>query len=343
MEERPLLSIIIPVFNSEDVLTRTLKSLNKQSLGEAEVIFVNDGSTDGSLGLLRDFAKHSPGLRYITTENRGAFLAREEGIKQARGEYIGFCDAGDEVSSDGFNKMMSAAISTGADMAVGAFRRINNGMTGKLEANSFGDSVHPVNPNSGWLATINTALWNKIFRAEVLEHRLSLERPPRVMEDALFLYSLYPFMSSVAFVSESVYRYHVDAYSAMSHISTREISGLIEAWSTVRARIAEDNREFLPIVDLGAFIHLGISAPLHLERDPRYDFKDGLHVIRDALSGRFPLHDNKQFTSRAYVKRWPTMKPIRLASLCESVGILPAALGLYRLLQKSPGSSPTWR
>lgn len=116
------LSVIVPVYNMarDGILEYCINSLVNQTLESMEIIAVDDASTDSSLEVLRDFEAKYPGrVRVIASpENRRQGGARNLGLKEARGNYIGFLDADDWVVSDLFEKMVTRAKETGAD-AVG--------------------------------------------------------------------------------------------------------------------------------------------------------------------------------------------------------------------------------
>ena len=90
-------SVIIPVYNKEDYLEACFASLLEQTISRdaLEVIFIDDGSSDGSLGILGDFAAGHPWARVIANENGGVSSARNAGIKAAKGKYLGFLDPDD--------------------------------------------------------------------------------------------------------------------------------------------------------------------------------------------------------------------------------------------------------
>lgn len=91
-----MISIIIPVYNQADKITKTLKSIEKQSFRDYEVIIVNDGSSDGLDEVFGNFIKNSSDKNnylFINQENKGAPAARNRGFKEANGEFLFFCDA----------------------------------------------------------------------------------------------------------------------------------------------------------------------------------------------------------------------------------------------------------
>ena len=91
------LSVIIPVYNAEDTIRETLDSVLGQSLKEIEVICVDDGSRDGSVGVIREYMAQDPRVSLICQQNRFAGAARNAGIEAAKGEYLFFLDADDYV------------------------------------------------------------------------------------------------------------------------------------------------------------------------------------------------------------------------------------------------------
>lgn len=93
----PVFSIIIPIFNAEKTLIRTLESIKKQGLSieDYEIILVNDGSTDNSLQLCEDFCRENRNCKIIDQRNQGVSSARNNGIKNAQGTFLCFLDSDD--------------------------------------------------------------------------------------------------------------------------------------------------------------------------------------------------------------------------------------------------------
>jgi len=81
----PLVSAIIPLYNYEKYIEGSLNSILEQTFGDYEIIVVDDGSTDGSAGILRNYLNR---IRYVYQDNSGHSAARNKGISQARGEYM---------------------------------------------------------------------------------------------------------------------------------------------------------------------------------------------------------------------------------------------------------------
>ena len=105
------LSIIIPCYNVENYLGKCVDSvLNNKLKDEFEIILVNDGSTDNTLGVIKSYAKQYPDvIKYIDQKNKGLSGARNSGMDIAKGEYITFLDSDDYVDSAMYNKLLKKA------------------------------------------------------------------------------------------------------------------------------------------------------------------------------------------------------------------------------------------
>ncbi len=124
----PKVSVIIPVYNTEKYLKKCLDSVLGQTLSDIEVICINDCSTDGSLGILQDYAAQDERIKIIDlAENKGAAAARNEGIDKAQGEYLGFVDSDDFVDLDFYEKLYNKATEEEADCAKGNYRNAQTG------------------------------------------------------------------------------------------------------------------------------------------------------------------------------------------------------------------------
>jgi glycosyltransferase involved in cell wall biosynthesis len=111
-------SIIVPVYNAEPYLHRSLDSLVNQTLWDIEIICINDCSPDNSLTVLKKYAKKDSRIKIIDFEkNQGVSVARNSGMKIATGEYVGFCDPDDYVDLDFYEKLYKLAKGKNADIA----------------------------------------------------------------------------------------------------------------------------------------------------------------------------------------------------------------------------------
>lgn len=122
----PKVSVIVPVFNTSQYIAKCCRSLFEQTLDSIQYIFVDDGSSDGSLRIvedtLSDYPNRSKQVKFVYHDkNRGVGAARHEGLKEVDGEYIIHCDSDDWVELDLYQILYETAISEGADIVSCAY------------------------------------------------------------------------------------------------------------------------------------------------------------------------------------------------------------------------------
>lgn len=198
------LSIIVPVYNVKPFLPACLDSLVNQTIRDYEVILIDDGSTDGSAEIVRDYASRYPELvRILRVDNGGQGRARNFGIDMARGEYLGFVDSDDWVEPDMYEKLCRKADETAADIVVCDFmEKYSDGREKYLKA-ALQDEK---------LASAGSAC-NKIFRASIVE---DVRFPSGLWyEDFYFSAMMLIRSGHTEFISEPLYIYRRGQESTM--------------------------------------------------------------------------------------------------------------------------------
>ena len=119
-----MISVIVPVYNSEKYLKACIDSIIKQTYTDLEIICVNDGSTDGSLEILREFACMDSRVVVHSQENHGVSTARNVGLKFAHGEFVSFIDSDDEMELDMYELLIQTQNEYQADIVHCGYKRI---------------------------------------------------------------------------------------------------------------------------------------------------------------------------------------------------------------------------
>lgn len=336
-------SVIVPVFNAAKTLSTTLSSLLAQTYKNIELLIINDGSTDASLEIIKSYQvqSHLADFQIISINNRGAYYAREEGITRATGDYLAFCDAGDALEASFIEDMLTAAKTNSADVAVCAYKRVQ-GRHAHIEMASFGTQSLPVNEESGWLVSVNTSLWNKLFRREVLQKRSILKHAPRIGEDALMLHSLFPYIKKISFLEEPLYSYKTSESSTMATLTAPELDNMSFCWEQIRQEAAQINPAFSAIIDLSAMVHLGVSAPLVIAGTKGENLKECITHTTEILNRSFPEYRNNPFVKKAYVQQFPQMKKIAAMHFFVIHGLMGAGAKGYRLLNSHTNFQLGW-
>lgn len=120
----PKLSVIVPVYNVEKYLSRCVESILAQDFADYELILVNDGTKDGSVAIMEEYAQKDARVRLVHKENGGLSSARNAGLAVAQGEYVIFIDSDDWIAPGLFQNAVRAADETGATQVLWDYRRV---------------------------------------------------------------------------------------------------------------------------------------------------------------------------------------------------------------------------
>lgn len=120
-------SVIVPAYNAESTIGKTVKSIQSQSFKDWVLLIVDDGSSDATGKVVRSFAAEDDRIRYIKQPNGGASSARNRGLDMADSEYVSFCDADDTYEPEYLELMIKALKETNADFAMCGFHKVKDG------------------------------------------------------------------------------------------------------------------------------------------------------------------------------------------------------------------------
>ena len=122
---KDLISVIVPVYNTEQYLKECLDSIINQTYKNIEIIIIDDGSTDNSLKIIKEYAENDGRIKYVSRENKGTLKTRIEGIKKAKGEFISFVDSDDWLELNAMNILYNKIVKHSADMVRASFKEVS--------------------------------------------------------------------------------------------------------------------------------------------------------------------------------------------------------------------------
>ncbi len=180
-------SVIVPVYNVEKYLKRCLDSLVNQTLSDIEIICVNDGSTDGSAQILEEYTQKDNRIRIVEQINSGVSEARNVGVRQAVGEFIGYVDPDDFIEPDFYEKLYNSAKDNNCDIACASVIRENEKKK-KVLIKYDKQSVAKTVKEKFELAHLpeHCYIWNKIYNREKLLNSGITFRREMVYEDMIY-------------------------------------------------------------------------------------------------------------------------------------------------------------
>lgn len=218
--KRPSISVIVPIWNTEKYLHRCLTSLVNQTKKDIEIVCVNDGSSDSSLDIMKEFAAKDSRIKVVDKKNQGVAVARNVGLKNASGKYIMWCDSDDEYLPETCEKMYSAIEAHKVDMAVCAIRVINDNVDSKLtgDIEDYVRLKFSGKQSVNWNLIVHTdvSLPSKIMKKSLID-KYGMHFPDGLhFEDAYFFDQYFTASKSVYYMDEKLYNYHRNNDSIMS-------------------------------------------------------------------------------------------------------------------------------
>lgn len=210
-----MISIIVPAYNGENTVEKTIRSILAQTYTNIEVIAVNDGSTDGTKAVLEKIAKQDERVKIVNKENGGVSSARNAGLKAAIGEYITFVDADDFVEADMYELLFGLMNEHNADIAHCGYKRIEDGQevfatnSGKVTVQSHGEALACA--IEGKLFT--GGVWNKLYKKSLFDN-ICFDETVKINEDILVNYLAFKNADRSVYTDSPKYIYNMRADSA---------------------------------------------------------------------------------------------------------------------------------
>lgn len=219
----PLISIIIPVFNAENFISTCLESILYQDFKDYEIILINDGSTDKSGEICERYKEKDGRITVIHKSNEGVSIARNSGIKLAKGEWILFCDSDDQLSSNCLNVFYKAS-KFDFDLISTSYSIIKTKEIIEFDThpNIFSSLDYAKLLLTNYKGEYQGYLWCKLFRRNIIINN-TLEFDPNISynEDRLFIFQYLTMLSNqIIYLNEITYFYNQLNSGAMNSIQS---------------------------------------------------------------------------------------------------------------------------
>ena len=244
MEEAPKVSVIIPVYNTEQYLRQCLDTVVNQTLREIEIICVDDASTHGSRAILQEFVQQDSRFKVFHQENQGQGKARNNGLYQGEGKFVVFLDSGDWFEPVFLQEMVQEGGRTGADITICSSDEFD------VNTNRFGDgswmlksemvpkdAFSPLEIADSLFQFTYGWPWDKLYRAEFIqqEHFLFPDLPNS--EDLVFVFTSLAAASKITIVQEVEVHHRMSRASSVSNSRCRAPEATYQAVAKLRERL----------------------------------------------------------------------------------------------------------
>lgn len=246
---KPLISIIVPVYNTEAYLDRCLESIVYQTYTNIEIICIDDGSTDDSGIILEKWKTKDPRIKVFHKNNGGVASARNLGLKKSEGEYIGWVDSDDTITSDYFEHLISYAISYDAEIVVAN----SSAQTNRLIRNR--DILKAFLLNQLSRGMPYNLISKKMFNNETFKNY-------SVGEDTDMLMHLFEKADIVCVISSNGYNRFVRNDSAVHGINPKNMSDWLDVYASIGQYLSLKYIELKPYCSFRMIYEIGIVYSL---------------------------------------------------------------------------------
>lgn len=246
-------SVIMPVYNAEDYLRQCLDSVLNQTLKEIEIICVDDGSTDSSLEILKEYCEKDSRMEVLHQENQYAGCARNFGFTQASGKYVIFWDSDDFFAPQALEKLYLKCEADEAEIGICGASKFDNELqlsypAGEYLVKSRVPATMPFNKNEMGRYLFNfcsNVPWNKLFlRSFILKHHLEFQ-PLRQANDVYFSMMALFLAERMTVVPENLVTYRFFNSASLTGKVSETRYCTVEAYHTVLKKL-EEYPEFTP-------------------------------------------------------------------------------------------------
>lgn len=293
----PKISIIVPMFNVEDVISRAIESVLAQTFSDWELILVNDSSQDNTMGVCSGFCEKDSRIRIVNnTERGGAGFARDRGLKEAKGEYIAFLDGDDWYEPEYLQTLYKLIVENDCQVsscshylayankrsAVRDDKKLT--VLNKLEALG---SLHEMD------GLISSMLWDKLFKREFLaEFRLTEEIV--VGEDYSLLVDTFENIEKIVVLNVPLYNYFQSVRSVCNFGYTEKRGRTIENYKKYTDYICDK----YPLLKDKALAYLTVqelAVILSMAKNKNYDKRVISLLIKDIRKNKKSLYACKEY------------------------------------------------
>jgi len=314
-------SVVVPVYNTEEYLSKCLDSLIKQTLKDIEIICVNDGSTDSSLQILNDYKIKDNRIKIINQDNLGPSAARNRGLLECKGEYISFIDSDDWIETKAYEKLYGSSKKNDLDLVFfpiysydNVTNRIsndNNSYNLNIFDNEFDGKIFNYKDVKNILFHIAVGPVNKLYRKKFLDNNKLKFVEGLFFEDIVFFYDMFLRAKKCSLLRDVTYfRRYREGSTTQSHDDKYfDLIKIIDLTIEVFKKTGNYNEFFIPLMTF-IITHLDWTYSLINEKYKKTYFEmikkefENLNIKNKDLESLPPIIKDKyqKFTDNSSIK-----------------------------------------
>lgn len=247
--KKPVISVIVPVYNVENYLAKCLDSILNQTFSNIEIICVNDGSTDNSRKILETYKNKDSRIKIVDKKNGGLSSARNAGIKVATGEFYSFIDSDDWIDITMLEKLYNNMLEHESDISICAVHQFdetnqriddsNPYYTLKYFEKTFDNRAFSYVDTKPFIMDVCVMAWNKLYRRSLIE-KCNAEFPDGlIFEDGPFFFTIFFKTQKVSIVRDFLYYYRINRKNSIIQKAGKKFLNIIDVTEIMYNKIKD--------------------------------------------------------------------------------------------------------
>lgn len=300
---KSLISIIIPVFNMEDKLNKCIQSVINQTYDNLEIILVNDGSKDNSLKICENYKNIDNRIKLISINNNGVSNARNIGIKNATGKYIGFVDSDDYIDNDMFETLYNNIKDNNADLSIIGYQieTIDNKVIKNTNLDKY-ENIEIMTQSQVYEKILDKNYfqgycWNKLFKSDLLKD-IFFDANIYICEDLLFVCEYLKKCKTIVYNRKNSYHYVYYQNSSWNMSYLPKWATIIDSYERI-INIYKNLDKKLETLILYTYFKVNCSLKYRIKKSKDKDY-DLLNKVENNIKEnyKFIMKSNLQFKKK---------------------------------------------
>lgn len=287
----PFFSIVMPVYNSENSVSKTIDSVLKQDFKNFEFIIVNDGSTDKTLSILKGYSNMDQRILVKTIKNSGPGTARNSGLEEATGKYLFLLDADDQLANDTLSSYHTYLEKGYYDLIISSYLLQVMDRDTLLSEKKVGAAYQELNNHELFLDNIYSLMnkqlmyvvWNKVYKLSIINENNIRFRNYSSCEDRLFNIDYFHYVENCLVTDKIMYQYSFDGKKSLTNKFLMNKFDTFVEFRRSLLTLTQKNKQGTEALFLKGV--MSCIIPVH-SKDCSLSFKEKMNYIKNILNSQ---------------------------------------------------------
>ena len=297
-----LVSVIVPIHNTQKYLKKCLNSIINQTYKNLEILLINDGSTDKSASIIENFAKLDSRIKVFTHEvAQGVDKARNVGLDNATGEFISFVDADDWIPKNAISILLKGIVENDADLSEGDFKTVGSNVKQTYSGKEAIYNTDTKELKLKALIHLRGAIWGKLYKLSIINEN-NIRFKNQILEDSIFDFTYNLYSNKRVAIYSKVYYYNRIVTGGLSRKIPPKMKQCFEfAVDTFLENMKEVSWVwgFWNVID--SFIKVTIERLIACDKETALK---NIEDVRSILNNSLEKHNLKNLREESFIKKF---------------------------------------